>query len=156
MLRKIYMLLFVYEACLDNFMESYALACFFNHWTLILVWNSTMTCWYIYIFCVENFLVCTSHFVVMFNGGDSLGRNKRSCNAYISRSTRGLRSMLREHVRCTPLLFNLFVQSLHLFFTIQIFSLFLFCYFDRYKCVLFYLYTVSLWLKNSFAFDRTF
>lgn len=46
------------------------------------------------------FYVCTSHFVVMFNGGDSLGRNKRSCNAYISRSTRGLRSMLREHDVC--------------------------------------------------------
>lgn len=70
--------------------------------------------------------MCTSHFVVMFNGGDSSGSNKRSCNAYISRSTRGLRSMLREHVRCTPLLFNLFVQSLHLFFTTQIFSLFYF------------------------------
>ncbi|KAL4606748.1 hypothetical protein ACB092_09G125900 [Castanea dentata] len=46
------------------------------------------------------FYVCTLHFVVMFNGGDSSGRNKRSCNAYISRSTRGLRSMLREHDVC--------------------------------------------------------
>uniref|UniRef100_A0A2N9GAV2 Uncharacterized protein n=1 Tax=Fagus sylvatica TaxID=28930 RepID=A0A2N9GAV2_FAGSY len=41
--------------------------------------------------------VCSLHFVVMFNGGDGSGRNKRSCNAYISRSTRGLRSLLREH-----------------------------------------------------------
>lgn len=46
------------------------------------------------------FYVCTSHFVVMFNGGDGLGRTKRLCNAYISRSTRGLRSLLREHDVC--------------------------------------------------------
>ncbi|GMY14383.1 protein downstream neighbor of son homolog isoform X1 [Fagus crenata] len=46
------------------------------------------------------FYVCSSHFVVMFNGGDGSGRNKRSCNAYISRSTRGLRSLLREHDIC--------------------------------------------------------
>lgn len=55
----------------------------------------------------EKFVVCTSHFVVMFNCGDGLGRTKRLCNAYISRSTRGLRSLLREHVRCTPLLLKL-------------------------------------------------
>lgn len=107
-----------------------------------------------FLFLVENFLVCTSHFVVMFNGGDSSGRNKRSCNAYVSRSTRGLRSMLREHVRCTPLLFNLFVQSLHLFLTIQIFSLYYFVTLIIIS-VLFYLYTVSSWLKNSFSFDGT-
>lgn len=46
------------------------------------------------------FYVCTSHFVVMFNGGDGLGRTKRLCNAYISRSTRGLRSLLRENDVC--------------------------------------------------------
>ncbi|XP_059463104.1 uncharacterized protein LOC132191966 isoform X2 [Corylus avellana] len=46
------------------------------------------------------FYVCTSHFVVMFNCGDGFGRTKRLCNAYISRSTRGLRSLLREHDVC--------------------------------------------------------
>ncbi|XP_062167488.1 uncharacterized protein LOC133873750 isoform X2 [Alnus glutinosa] len=46
------------------------------------------------------FYVCTSHFVVMFTVGDGLGRTKRLCNAYISRSTRGLRSLLREHDVC--------------------------------------------------------
>ncbi len=84
--------------------------------------------------------MCSLHFVVMFNGGDGSGRNKRSCNAYISRSTRGLRSLLREHVRCTPLLFKLFVQSLLLFFTIQIFSLF---FFSLIRISVFYLCTVS-------------
>ncbi|KAF5734002.1 protein downstream neighbor of Son [Tripterygium wilfordii] len=43
------------------------------------------------------FYVCTSHFVVMFTVDDGLGRTKRSCNAYISQSTRGLRSLLRQH-----------------------------------------------------------
>ncbi|KAF5473425.1 hypothetical protein F2P56_010037 [Juglans regia] len=46
------------------------------------------------------FYVCTSHFVVMFNGGDGLRRTKCSCSAYISRSTKGLRSLLREHDVC--------------------------------------------------------
>ncbi|KAI4348844.1 hypothetical protein L6164_009514 [Bauhinia variegata] len=45
------------------------------------------------------FYVCTSQFVVMFTGGDGSGRSrsKCSCKAYISQSTRGLRSLLREH-----------------------------------------------------------
>ncbi|XP_020972255.1 protein downstream neighbor of Son-like isoform X4 [Arachis ipaensis] len=43
------------------------------------------------------FYVCTSQFVVMFTGGDSSGSPKCFCNAYISRSTRGLRSLLREN-----------------------------------------------------------
>ncbi|KAI4300615.1 hypothetical protein L6164_033971 [Bauhinia variegata] len=45
------------------------------------------------------FYVCTSQFVVMFTNGDvdGSGRSKCSCNAYISQSTRGLRSLLREH-----------------------------------------------------------
>ncbi|XP_038687333.1 protein downstream neighbor of Son-like isoform X2 [Tripterygium wilfordii] len=43
------------------------------------------------------FYVCTTHFVVMFTGDDSLGRAKWSCNAYISQSTQGLRSLLRQH-----------------------------------------------------------
>ncbi|XP_022744777.1 protein downstream neighbor of Son-like isoform X2 [Durio zibethinus] len=42
------------------------------------------------------FYVCTSHFVVMFTSADGLGRS-RSCHAYISKSTRGLRSSLKEH-----------------------------------------------------------
>ncbi|KAJ1392750.1 Donson [Sesbania bispinosa] len=46
------------------------------------------------------FYVCTSQFVVMFTGGAGSGRSKCSCNAYISQSTRGLRSLLREHDLC--------------------------------------------------------
>ncbi|XP_020227419.2 uncharacterized protein LOC109808718 [Cajanus cajan] len=47
------------------------------------------------------FYVCTAQFVVMFTGGDGSGESKCSCNAYISQSTQGLRSLLREHVSCT-------------------------------------------------------
>ncbi|CAL0326692.1 unnamed protein product [Lupinus luteus] len=46
------------------------------------------------------FYVCTSQFVVMFTGSDTSRRSKGSCNAYISKSTRGLRSLLREHDVC--------------------------------------------------------
>lgn len=46
-----------------------------------------------------NFLVCTSHFVVMFTAADGSGRST-SYHAYISQSTRGLRSSLKEQVRC--------------------------------------------------------
>ncbi|KAK8504450.1 hypothetical protein V6N12_030546 [Hibiscus sabdariffa] len=40
--------------------------------------------------------VCTSHFVVMFTATDGSGRSRRSYHAYISQSTRGLRSLLKE------------------------------------------------------------
>ncbi|THU74874.1 hypothetical protein C4D60_Mb04t38000 [Musa balbisiana] len=43
------------------------------------------------------FYVCTMQFVVLFLGGKFLGKKRHSCNAYLSRSTRGLRSLLREH-----------------------------------------------------------
>lgn len=46
------------------------------------------------------FYVCTSYFVVMFIGADGLGTNQQSCYAYISQSTRGLRSLLKEHDVC--------------------------------------------------------
>ena len=46
-------------------------------------------------FCI---VVCTSQFIVMFTGGDGSGKSKCSCYAYISQSTRGFRSLLREHV----------------------------------------------------------
>lgn len=46
------------------------------------------------------FYVCTSQFIVMFTGGDGSGKSKCSCNAYISQSTRGFRSLLREHDLC--------------------------------------------------------
>lgn len=59
--------------------------------------------------CVDLFpfriLVCTSQFVVMFTGGDGSGKSKCSSNAYISQSTRGLRSLLREHVSCTHIMY---------------------------------------------------
>ncbi|XP_039022698.1 protein downstream neighbor of son homolog isoform X2 [Hibiscus syriacus] len=42
------------------------------------------------------FYVCTSHFVVMFTATDDSGRSRRSYHAYISQSTRGLRSLLKE------------------------------------------------------------
>ncbi|XP_072987433.1 uncharacterized protein [Typha latifolia] len=42
------------------------------------------------------FYVYTSQFVVLFIGGDVL-ENKHSCNAYLSQSTRGLRSLLRKN-----------------------------------------------------------
>ncbi|CAN1772578.1 Protein downstream neighbor of son homolog [Linum perenne] len=46
------------------------------------------------------FYVCTSHFVVMFTSCDSSGDDKALCNAYISQSTRSLRSLLSEHDVC--------------------------------------------------------
>ncbi|CAI9097535.1 OLC1v1033987C1 [Oldenlandia corymbosa var. corymbosa] len=46
------------------------------------------------------FYVCTSQFVVMFTACDGPKNAKRTCNAYISRSTRGLRSLLKEHDVC--------------------------------------------------------
>ncbi|KAG7017532.1 Protein downstream neighbor of Son [Cucurbita argyrosperma subsp. argyrosperma] len=46
------------------------------------------------------FYVCTSQFVVMFTSGDASGGNKSMCNAYLSQSTRGLRSILSENGVC--------------------------------------------------------
>ncbi|XP_031129127.1 protein downstream neighbor of Son [Ipomoea triloba] len=46
------------------------------------------------------FYVCTAQFVVMFTGAGSLKENKCVCNAFISQSTRGLRSLLKEHDVC--------------------------------------------------------
>ncbi|XP_058204348.1 uncharacterized protein LOC131318529 [Rhododendron vialii] len=43
------------------------------------------------------FYVCTAQFVVMFIGRGDSKESKRSCNAYISQSTRSLRSLLKEH-----------------------------------------------------------
>ncbi|KAI3889282.1 hypothetical protein MKW92_005736 [Papaver armeniacum] len=43
------------------------------------------------------FYVFTSQFVVMFTAGHIQGKTERSCNAYMSRSTTGLRSLLKEH-----------------------------------------------------------
>lgn len=43
------------------------------------------------------FYVCTAQFVVMFTGGESFEGAKYACNAYISQSTTGLRSLLKEH-----------------------------------------------------------
>lgn len=42
------------------------------------------------------FYVCTKQFVVMFTGGNFSGK-KRSCNAYLSQSTLGLRSLLKKN-----------------------------------------------------------
>ncbi|PHT30748.1 hypothetical protein CQW23_29668 [Capsicum baccatum] len=42
------------------------------------------------------FYVCTAQFVIMFTNSCS-EENKCVCNAYISQSTRGLRSLLKEH-----------------------------------------------------------
>ncbi|KAK1562615.1 hypothetical protein Q3G72_014855 [Acer saccharum] len=36
----------------------------------------------------------------MFTGSDGMGTNKHSCNAYISQSATGLRSLLKEHDVC--------------------------------------------------------
>ncbi|KAJ8754477.1 hypothetical protein K2173_005638 [Erythroxylum novogranatense] len=44
------------------------------------------------------FYVCASHFVVMFTASEEPGKSK--CNAYISQSTRSLRSLLKEHDVC--------------------------------------------------------
>ena len=43
--------------------------------------------------------VYTTQFVALFIGGSHLEK-KQSCNAYLSQSTRGLRSLLRKHVSC--------------------------------------------------------
>ncbi|CAG7865545.1 unnamed protein product [Brassica rapa] len=42
------------------------------------------------------FYVCTSQFVAMFTGSCESGGVKRSCNAYITQSTRRLRAMLKD------------------------------------------------------------
>lgn len=42
------------------------------------------------------FYVYTTQFIVLFIGGDFSGK-KHSCNAYLSQSTRGLRSLLKRH-----------------------------------------------------------
>uniref|UniRef100_A0A7N1A342 Protein downstream neighbor of Son n=1 Tax=Kalanchoe fedtschenkoi TaxID=63787 RepID=A0A7N1A342_KALFE len=46
------------------------------------------------------FYVCTAQFVVMFASSAGKGKAKSSCNAYMSKSTRGLRSLLKEHDVC--------------------------------------------------------
>ncbi|CAN0879257.1 Protein downstream neighbor of son homolog [Linum grandiflorum] len=46
------------------------------------------------------FYVSTSHFVVLFTSGNGSGSPKSFCNAYISQSTRNIRSLLREHDVC--------------------------------------------------------
>lgn len=46
------------------------------------------------------FYVCTAQFVVMFTACGGPKEAKHSCNAYISQSTRGLRSLLKEHDVC--------------------------------------------------------
>ncbi|XP_047313161.1 protein downstream neighbor of Son-like isoform X2 [Impatiens glandulifera] len=45
------------------------------------------------------FYVCTGQFVLMFTGDGSV-KGLRTCHAYMSRSTRGLRSLLKEHDIC--------------------------------------------------------
>ncbi|CAL4897621.1 unnamed protein product [Urochloa decumbens] len=45
------------------------------------------------------FYVYTAQFVALFIGGSYLEK-KKSCNAYLSQSTRGLRSLLRKHGVC--------------------------------------------------------
>ncbi|KAJ0966352.1 hypothetical protein J5N97_027490 [Dioscorea zingiberensis] len=46
------------------------------------------------------FYVHTSQFVVLFVGGNFMGKSKHSCNAYVSQSTSGLRSLLRKNDIC--------------------------------------------------------
>ncbi|KAF8762977.1 hypothetical protein HU200_008824 [Digitaria exilis] len=48
---------------------------------------------------VNIFYVYTAQFVALFIGGSHLEK-KQSCNAYLSQSTRGLRSLLRKHGVC--------------------------------------------------------
>ncbi|WOK97574.1 hypothetical protein Cni_G06282 [Canna indica] len=43
------------------------------------------------------FYVYAEQFVVLFIGGNFGGKDKHSCNAYLSQSTRGLRSLLKKH-----------------------------------------------------------
>lgn len=62
-------------------------------------WEDSLRC--LYYMLRKNvcniFYVCTPQFVVMFTAGYGSGRSRQSCNAYMSRSTRGLRSLLSEH-----------------------------------------------------------
>lgn len=46
------------------------------------------------------FYVCTAQFVVMFTSANISKEGKVVCNAYISQSTRSLRSLLKEHDIC--------------------------------------------------------
>ncbi|KAG6430682.1 hypothetical protein SASPL_108754 [Salvia splendens] len=43
------------------------------------------------------FYVCTVHFVAMFTISDGPNKTKHPCYAYVSQSTRSLRSLLKEH-----------------------------------------------------------
>ncbi|KAL3839375.1 hypothetical protein ACJIZ3_023966 [Penstemon smallii] len=43
------------------------------------------------------FYVCTEQFVVLFSASDGSKETKCSCSAYVSQSTRNLRSLLKEH-----------------------------------------------------------
>lgn len=65
-------------------------------------------------------LVCTAQFVVMFTSANSLKEGKVVCNAYISQSTRSLRSLLKEHVRY----FSFCLKSTPLFYV----TIFHYCY----------------------------
>lgn len=44
-------------------------------------------------------VVCMQQFVAMFVGGGVGGRNQGACTACLTRSTRGVRQVLLEHVR---------------------------------------------------------
>jgi hypothetical protein len=44
-------------------------------------------------------IVCMQQFVAMFVGGGVGGRSRDACTAYLTRSTRGVRQVLLEHVR---------------------------------------------------------
>ncbi|BBN08317.1 protein downstream neighbor of Son [Marchantia polymorpha subsp. ruderalis] len=62
------------------------------------MWEDAFTSLY-YMFhhrVCNQFYFCTQQFVVMFVGGNVAGRDHNSSNAYWSRSTRGLRRLLRE------------------------------------------------------------
>ncbi|GLT88392.1 hypothetical protein SLE2022_064190 [Rubroshorea leprosula] len=66
------------------------------------VWEDSFRSLY-YMFrknCCHIFYVCTSHFVVMFTAADDLESSRRTCNAYISKSTGSLRSLLKQHDIC--------------------------------------------------------
>ncbi|CAM8976825.1 unnamed protein product [Rhodiola kirilowii] len=67
-----------------------------------LAWEDAFRCLY-YMLRTNTcniFYVCTAQFVVMFTSSAGKGKAKSYCNAYISKSTRGLRSLLKEHDVC--------------------------------------------------------
>jgi hypothetical protein len=60
----------------------------------------------------SGFAVSTQQFYAMFIGGGIKG-DKKACSAYITRSTRGLRTLLQEQVRASSNVIHVTICGIH-------------------------------------------